>query len=468
MLADAMTRTDPAGPIAAGGANGVVWLAVVLLAASMAACGTDAPDAPAERPALAGEMEDVLREQVLDPWYPRAIDEEHGGFLSDFNDRWEPDGPHDKFIVTQARHTWTTARAARFFPEADAHYLPMAAHGFEFLRDVMWDDTHGGFVGTVSREGAVQANGSGDRVKRAYGNAFAIYGLAAYHAASGNEDALQLAQDAFRWLNEHAHDPVHGGYFQFMARDGTPFRNGYGGTPPKDQNSSIHLLEAFIELYHVWPDPTVRDRLREMLHVVRDTLVTDTAYLTLFTRADWTPVSYRDSSQAVREANYRLDHVSFGHDVETAFLILEASEALGIERDTTLRVAQSMVDHAIRNGWDEATGGLYDGGYYPSEDAPIDIVRTSKAWWAQVEALNAFLLMARLFPDAEIPYDDYFRQQWTYVKEYLIDWEHGGLYRGGLDEEPDAKTASKGGIWKAAYHETRSLMHSIERLRSHE
>jgi mannobiose 2-epimerase len=205
-----------------------------------------------------------------------------------------------------------------------------------------------------------------------------------------------------------------------------------------------------------------------MLHVVRDTLVTDTAYLTLFTRADWTPVSYRDSSQAVREANYRLDHVSFGHDVETAFLILEASEALGIERDTTLRVAQSMVDHAIRNGWDEATGGLYDGGYYPSEDAPIDIVRTSKAWWAQVEALNAFLLMARLFPDAEISYDDYFRQQWTYVKEYLIDWEHGGLYRGGLDEEPDAKTASKGGIWKAAYHETRSLMHSIERLRSHE
>ncbi len=413
-------------------------------------------------------MEDVLRGQVLDPWYPRALDEAHGGFLSDFNHQWEADGPQDKFIVTQARHTWTTARAARFFPKADTQYLPMAAHGFSFLRDVMWDATHGGFVEMVSRDGAVQANAAGERIKRAYGNAFAIYGLAAYYEASEDEEALQLAQDAFRWLDAHAHDPVHGGYFQFMAEDGTPFRDGYGGTPPKDQNSSIHLLEAFIELYHVWPDPSVEARLREMLHVVRDTLVTDKGYLTLFTRADWTPISYRDSLQAVREANYRLDHVSFGHDVETAFLILEASEALGIERDTTLRVAQSMVDHAIRNGWDAATGGLYDGGYYPSEDAPIDIVRASKAWWAQVEAMNAFLLMAHLFPDAEIPYDDYFQQQWAYVKEYLVDWEHGGLYRGGIDEEPEAETADKGGIWKGAYHETRSLMHCIERLRASE
>jgi mannobiose 2-epimerase len=446
----------------------VAWFVVALIAVSGAACATNPSDAPSEPQAIASEMEDVLQEQVLDPWYPRAIDDEHGGFLSDFNYQWEPDGPQDKFIVTQARHTWTTARASRFFPDADAQYLPMAAHGFEFLRDVMWDATHGGFVGTVSREGVVQANESGNRIKRAYGNAFAIYGLSAYHEASGNEEALQLAQDAFRWLDEHAHDPEYGGYFQFMAPDGTPFRDGYGGTPPKDQNSSIHLLEAFIELYHVWPDSTVEDRLREMLHVVRDTLVTDQGYLTLFTRADWTPISYRDSSEAVREANYRLDHVSFGHDVETAFLILEASEALGAERDTTLRVAKTMVDHAIRTGWDEESGGLYDGGYYPSEGAPIDIVRASKAWWAQVEAMNAFLLMAHLFPDAEIPYDDYFQQQWAYVKENLIDWEHGGFYRGGLDEEPDAKSADKGGIWKAAYHETRSLIQSIERLRASE
>lgn len=463
-----MRKSDPAVLIAAWWKTGTAWLAVALIAGSVAACGSGPSDAPDDRQAIASEMEDVLREQVLDPWYPRAVDEEHGGFLSDFNYQWEPDGPHDKFIVTQARHTWTTAHASRFFTDADAQYLPMAAHGFAFLRDVMWDETHGGFVGTVSREGAVQANADGDRIKRAYGNAFAIYGLSAYHEASGDEEALQLAQDAFRWLDEHAHDPEYGGYFQFMAQDGTPFRDGYGGTPPKDQNSSIHLLEAFIELYHVWPDPMVEDRLREMLHVVRDTLVTDKGYLTLFTRADWTPISYRDSAEAVREANYRLDHVSFGHDVETAFLILEASEALGIERDTTLRVAKTMVDHAIRNGWDEETGGLYDGGYYPREDASIDIVMESKAWWAQVEAMNAFLLMAHLFPDAEIPYDDYFRQQWNYVKEYIIDWEHGGLYRGGIDEEPDARRADKGGIWKGAYHETRSLMHSIERLRSNE
>jgi mannobiose 2-epimerase len=460
-----MQSTDRPAMSANRWRRGAVGVTLLLLLVSGVACSSNRSEADAERQAMADEMEGVLQEHVLDLWYPRVMDEEHGGFLSDFNHQWTPDGPQDKFIVSQARHTWTTARAARFYPDADSQYLPIAAHGFAFLRDVMWDDTYGGFVERVSRDGVVQANADGERVKRAYGNAFAIYGLASYYAASGNDEALQLAQEAFRWLDAHAHDPVHGGYFQFMARDGTPFRDGYEGTPPKDQNSSIHLLEAFTELYHVWPDPVLEERLREMLHVIRDTLVADKGYLTLFTRADWTPISYRDSSEAVREANYRLDHVSFGHDVETAFLMLEAAEALGAERDTTLRVGKAMVDHALRNGWDEETGGLYDGGYYPRKNAPIDIVRTSKAWWAQAEALNAFLLMADLFPDDEMRYFEHFRQQWTYVQDYLLDDTHGGWYRGGIDEEPDQRMASKGGIWKAAYHETRSLMQCIQRLR---
>lgn len=440
-------------------------LGTLALVCFLAAC-TDRSETAADRSAVAEEMEKALQNTLLQAWYPQAIDRECGGFLTDFNHRMEPDGPADKFLVHQARHVWTTAEAARFYPEEDSLYLSLADHGFTFLRDRMWDEEHGGFFSDVDCEGPVPTNSSGEFLKRAYGQSFAIYGLATYYEASGNKEALQLAQDAFRWLDAHAHDPEHGGYFQFISRDGEPYREGYEGTPPKDQNSTLHLIEAFTELYKVWPDPVLEDRLHELLRIMRDTLVVDRQYLTLFAQADWTPVSYRDSSEAVREANYNLDHVSFGHDIEAAYLMLEASEALGLENDTTtLRTAKSMADHTLRNGWDRGTGGIYDAGYYPNEEGPITIIEETKNWWAQAEALNTLLLMADRFPEDEMQYYDRFQTQWGYIKENLIDWEHGGWYAGGIDKQPDVKTAPKGHRWKAAYHETRSLMNCIQRLR---
>jgi mannobiose 2-epimerase len=67
----------------------------------------------AEVPAgLAEEMRHALRAELLDVWYPRAVDRRHGGFLSRFDAAWQPEGSQEKMIVTQARHVWTTARAA--------------------------------------------------------------------------------------------------------------------------------------------------------------------------------------------------------------------------------------------------------------------------------------------------------------------------------------------------------------------
>src|SRR5690606_23181909 len=183
----------------------------------------------------------------------------------------------------------------------------------------MWDKTYGGFYQTVDRSGKVLPDENAQ--KTAYGNAFAIYGLAAYVMASNDTAALSLAKKAFMWLEKHSHDPIHKGYFQHLNRDGSVVVRG-SDVPStsdlgyKDQNSSIHLLEAFTELYQVWPDPLVAERLKEMLYLIRDTITTEKGYLTLFLLRDWTPVTFRDSTNEVIEKHHNLDHVSFGHDVE--------------------------------------------------------------------------------------------------------------------------------------------------------
>lgn len=424
-------------------------------------------ESSADRSGIADAMETSLRTEVLNKWYPQCVDTVYGGFLSTYTYDFKLTGPQDKFIVTQARHTWTNAKASLLYPEV-THYKTSAAHGFKFLRDVMWDRTYGGFHTLVDREGNVKSEGP--EIKTAYGNAFGIYALAAYFRASGDSSALMLAKEAFMWLENHSHDPVYKGYFQHLNADGSiviredtvpsTSETGY-----KDQNSSIHLLEALTELYQVWPDSLLRERLSEMLHLIRDTIVTPKGYLTLFLTPDWKPISFRDSSEAVILQHHNLDHVSFGHDVETAYLMLEASHVLGLKHDgITHTIAKKMVDHALNNGWDENAGGFYDEGYYFRGANSIRIIRDTKNWWAQAEGLNSLLLMADLYPDDPLNYYDKFKKLWQYTDTYLIDHEHGDWYSGGLDKQPEMKTALKGNIWKGIYHHYRSLTNCIERL----
>ncbi|MEX2235775.1 MAG: AGE family epimerase/isomerase [Cyclobacteriaceae bacterium] len=442
------------------------FLHCLVLLAILANCRS--PEINQERLELADEIEHSIQTELLNKWYPQAMDTVYGGFLSSFTFDFKPTGDQNKMIVSQARHVWTTAKASMAYPEVD-YFLPASAHGVEFLKNVMWDKTYGGFHTHVDRQGNVISNP--DDEKTAYGNAFGIYGLAAYAMASRDTAALSLAKKAFLWLEEHSHDPIQKGYFQHMKRDGSVVRRdasvpstddlGY-----KDQNSSIHLLEAFTELYQVWPDPLVAERLKEMLMLIRDTITDDKGSLTLFLQPDWTPVSFRDSSEEVILKHHNLDHVSFGHDVETAYLLLEASHVAGIKNDTTtLRIAKKMVDHALMNGWDSVAGGFYDEGYYFSGRDGITITRDTKNWWAQAEGLNTLLMMADLFPDDEQRYFQKFSMMWDYIDKYLIDHEHGEWYSGGLDKQPQFKTSLKGHIWKACYHQYRSMENSVKRLR---
>lgn len=423
------------------------------------------PQKESARLSLADKIDNSIRTEMLNKWYPAVVDLDYGGYLSTFTHDFKPTGQQDKMIVTQARHLWTSSKAYLDYPEEE-NFEAIARHGFYFLKDVMWDKTHGGFYQLVDRQGNVK-----NYQKTAYGNAFAIYGLSAYYMAFKDTAALDLAREGFLWLEEHSHDPQFKGYFQHMNRDGsvekrnrdTPSTSDIGY---KDQNSSIHLLEAFTELYQVWPDPLLRERLLEMLILIRDTISNEKGNLTLFLQPDWKPVSFSDSSKAAILKHKHLDHVSFGHDVETAYLLMEASHVAGLTDDTkTMVKAKLMVDQALKYGWDKNGGGLFDEGYYFKDTAGITIIKDTKNWWAQAEGLNTLLIMADLYPEDEQEYFKKFNTLWLYVDTFLIDHEYGEWYQGGLDKEPNQKKELKGHIWKAAYHQYRSLSNCVRRLR---
>ncbi|MEX0884142.1 MAG: AGE family epimerase/isomerase, partial [Cyclobacteriaceae bacterium] len=386
---------------------------------------------------LAKEMEYSIQEEMLNKWYPQAYDVVDGGYISSFEFDFSPSENQNKMIVSQARHLWTLSKAAMRYPDQD-HYLDGAALGYHFIKTKFWDREEGGFHTLLDKKGGLLQ--SSEVAKTAYGNAFGIYGLAAYFQSTGDSSALELAIKTFYWLEEKSHDTVYGGYFQSLAQNGSPLKRnnetlststiGY-----KDQNSSIHLLEAFTELYTVWKNPLLKERLEELLLIIRDTIVQEQAYLQLFLYPDWKPVSFRDSSREVIEAHLSIDHVSYGHDVETAYLMMEASHALGLKNDKkTWEVGKKMVDHALKFGWDKEIGGFFDGAYYFKGKKEPELMKDTKNWWAQAEGLNTLLIMADLYPDDKNNYFLKFEQQWDYIQKYLIDPIHGEWYSGGLDK----------------------------------
>jgi cellobiose epimerase len=405
--------------------------------------------------AIFNEIQVAFNDEI-NLWYPLCIDTIYGGYYSDINYKWQLDGIQNKMIVSQARHIWSASNAYIFYNDRK-DLLCTAEHGFKFIKDKMWDKTYGGFYDLVDRKGnPIKENG--ELIKRAYGNAFAIYGLACYYRASGNIEALNLAKKTFYWLDQHSFDKVNGGYFQFLSEEGEAFMDGYKITPPKDQNSSIHLLEAFTELYKVWKDDLLKQRLTEMMQLIRDKFTTENGFLNLFFTKELNPISFRDSLIEVRNKNLEFDHVSFGHDIETAYLLIEAEEVLGNPSlDKTLSVAKKMIDHTINCGWDNLNGGIYDAGYYFKENQPIQIIKNNKVWWAQAEALNTLFLASNLFIESREKYLIKFIKMWNFIKKYSLDQENKGWFWDALDNVPENKVYPKGTIWKVNYHTSRSL-----------
>lgn len=433
----------------------------LLLPALAATCCPAQTVAPQPEPnpyrRLADEVERHWKQDLLPKWFPRCVDQQYGGFFPHFREDWSKGDQNDKTLVFQSRMTWVAAQVALRYPELRPEYLKHTRHGVDFLAQVMWDQEQGGLFWGLDETGKISDRHGTE--KHVYGMAFAIYGTSAAYEATKDERALELAKQTFAWLEQHAHDSVHGGYYEALTREGRPILD---PTSPaacvrgvdcigtrygfKSMNSHIHLLEALTALDHVWPDTLVQRRLREVFAIVRDKIAVEPGCLNLYFTPDWRPVP---------------DHDSFGHDVETAYLLLEAAEALKEPADArTLAVARSLVDHALQWGWDDQYGGFYDKGaaFHPAW-------AREKIWWTQAEGLNALLLMHERFGRSSPRYFQAFLKQWEFITIHQVDHRHGGWHNTVSAEGEAVPHQAKSTIWKAAYHDGRALMNVAERLR---
>jgi mannobiose 2-epimerase len=453
-------------------------LILLMVAGSLITCQTgtkpsgNSKEFRLEELSLSDQLEGSLFSYILDAWYPRNLDTVHGGYISAFDHDWTlSEGSQEKALVQQARHVWTTSYVLEHYPDS-VHFLEYAKHGFRFLKEALWDLEYGGFHAYCNPDGSPIAERMHE--KRIYGQAFAVYGLAQYFHISKDPEALELAKMAFQWMEEHAHDKEYGGYFELLFRDGSPMMKddsqqvGLGDSPAiglKDYNSSIHIMEALTTLYRVWPDELVRTRLEEMFLLIRDTFVHPDGYLQLYFYPDWTLVPDEEMEKRSPDNHWFTQHLTYGHDVETAFLLLETAHVLGLEEDDwTNRISKKLVGHSLESGWDTEKGGFFDAG--KKVDGRIEIINRNKSWWGLVEGMNALLLMHSFYPDDSLAYDQLFLKSWKHIDKYLIDKEHGGWYNAALDTSPESARQRKSHIWKTTYHNTRGMISCIQMLRN--
>jgi len=428
-------------------------ISLVALAAtqSLSATATVPPSSAVYRN-LAKEIHSSLEHDIHSPWYPRALSAA-GGFHQDYRNDWSASSSEDRSIVYQSRLSWVAAETSMRFPSERVKYRPIALHGLEILEHGLWDKEHGGFYWSVAPSGGPQSFKAINDDKQAYGISFGIYACAGIYKATHNPRALILAKRAYLWLDNHAHDAHNGGYVEALNRDGSPIgaseRSGNDaiGTPYgcKSMNTHIHLLESFTALYGVWPDPLLRKRLKELLIIVRDKIATPEGYLNLEFRPDWTPTSHDDS---------------YGHDIETAYLISEAAEALGMPHDkATWAVSKRLVDHVLHYGLDRTHGGFYDHGPANGGASGQD-----KIWWTQAEALNALLLMHERYGKSTDTYWNAFMQQWKFISQHQIDHQARGWFSALSPDGTPQLSRNKSDAWTDPYHQGRAMMNVEYRL----
>ena len=381
-----------------------------------------------------------LTDNILPFWMNHVVDKANGGFYGAVSNDLQVHNEVPRASILCARILWTYSAAYRRLGAEE--YLATAQWAYDYLTRVFWDQECEGVYWQVDLYGRPVF----DR-KHHYAQAFAIYGLTEYYRATQEPESLALAQRLFHLLERYAFEPKYGGYIEGSSRKWTKLDDMRLGESDlncrKSMNTLLHMLEAYTNLLRVWGDPTLKAQHRALIETILDHVIDhSTGHFKLFLDDNWHSLS---------------GTVSYGHDIEGSWLLLEAANVQG---DAPLiarvrKVVTQMAAVVVREGLDS------DGSVFNEGNAQ-GVTDTVKSWWAQAEAMVGF------YNAYEVSHDDHFAQAayrlWKYIQTKLVDRTHGDWYKQLLRDGTPDLTRFKAGPWDCPYHHSRACFEMLNRL----
>lgn len=374
----------------------------------------------------------------LIPFWRGMKDSEYGGFYGYMGYDLAIDRKAVKGCILNSRILWFFSNA--FLTLGEDALLKEARHAFLFLKEHFLDREYGGVYWSLSYDGRPE-----DDTKHTYSQAFAIYALSSYYDASGDGEALEIARSLIRLVEDKCRDEY--GYLEAFTRDFHPEDNDKlsenGVMAEKTMNTLLHIFEAYTEFYRVTKEEQVADRLKYMLGLMADRIYNqELGRQEVFFDRTW---------------NSLIDLYSYGHDIETAWLVDRGLKILD-DRACTERLAP--ITEAI-------TENIYNRAYTDhslANEAENGVVDTTRVWWVQAEAVVGFLNGYQKNPEKS----EYLRAAediWGYIREYMIDKREGSEWFSGLDVDRKPLGKPIADPWKCPYHNGRMCFEVIRRLR---
>ncbi len=391
---------------------------------------------------LRAEVAQELTSNILPFWINRMTDPA-GGYYGRRDGNGNLVDGAEKGLILNARILWTFSQAYRILGKPE--YLKAATRAKDYIADHFVDQEFGGAYWSVDSEGKPL-----DTKKQFYAIAFAVYGLAEYYRAAGG-DALDLAISLYRSIEEHSFDSELNGYIEACTRDWGKIEDmrlsDKDENFAKTMNTHLHILEAYTGLYRVWKDEGLHSQLSNLIRIFLDKIIQPDGHLGLFFDENWTLHGVMQS---------------FGHDIETSWLLVEAAEVLCESGDPMDRLLYLECLGASRELAAAATEGLTSEGMTYEYDPASGYRKDDRDWWVQAEAVVGYLNRWQLAGD---PADlERSLAEWDYIKRAIIAPD-GEWYWG---RRPDASVNladDRAGFWKCPYHNGRMCMEILARIK---
>ncbi|WP_099205431.1 AGE family epimerase/isomerase [Scatolibacter rhodanostii] len=381
------------------------------------------------------EIKQHLTKEII-PFWEKLKDEKNGGYYGYMDFDLSVDEKYEKGCILNSRILWFFSNAYLLLQEENLR--EDARQAYVFLKEHCLDEEYGGVFWSVTYDGKIS-----DSTKHTYNQAFAIYALSSYYDAFGDKEALKLAEELYHVIEEKCTDEY--GYLEAFDRSFLPADNDKlsenGVMAEKTMNTLLHVLEAYTELYRVSHHEEVADKLRTMLDIIAEKVYNkELGRQEVFFDKYW---------------NSLIDLYSYGHDIETSWLVDRALEVLGDESysvkllGVTSEIAQNIYERAyIDNSLcNEAESGKVD---------------TTRVWWVQAEAVVGFLNAYQKEPE-QVKYLQAAKDIWRYIRNDLVD-ERSGEWFWGLDKNREPLEKPIVEPWKCPYHNGRMCIEVINRM----